>query len=123
MALERARPGEVIDVRPLGQALTATPSHALIRTPTIELMRNVLRQGEALPPHALEGEVTVQCLEGRVRIESQAGEAELGAGQLVLLPGRDVHAVHALEDASLLVTILRRGSDVKSQDGDASSPG
>lgn len=115
MALNHARPGEPIDVRPLGAAMGSTPSHALIRTPRIELMRSVLQAGETLPPHAVEGEVTLQCIEGRVRVDAQAGRMELGAGQLVLLPGRDVHAVTALEPASLLVTLLRLPPDVKDQ--------
>lgn len=115
MALTHARPGEVIDVRPLGPALAGTPSHALIRTPRVELLRSVLQAGESLPPHAVEGEVTLLCIEGRVLVEAQAGRLELAGGQLVLLPGRDVHAVTALEAASLLVTILRLPPDVKDQ--------
>ena len=116
MALPHARPGDVIDVQPLGESIEGTRSHALIRTQHVELMRSVLRRGEALPPHSVEGEVTVHCIEGRVRVEADAGDLELGTGQLVLLAGRDTHAVTALEPSSLLVTILRRGSDVKSQD-------
>ena len=116
MALPHARPGDVIDVRPLADSIDGTRPHALIRTPHVELMRNVLRQGDTLPPHSVEGEVTVHCLEGRVRVQAEAGDVELASGQLVLLEGRDTHAVTAIESSSLLVTILRRGSDVKSQD-------
>ena len=105
MAIKHAQPGQVIDVRPLGAGLQQTVTHALIKTRSLELMRIVLRAGQALPPHDVHGEVTIQCLEGRAVVAAEVGPSELGAGELVLLPARDLHGVQALEDCSLLVTV------------------
>jgi quercetin dioxygenase-like cupin family protein len=105
MALEHAKPGEVIDLRAFGARLRSEQTRALIKTESLELMRVVLPAGEGLPRHSVYGEVTLQCIEGRVRVQAQAGEHELRSGELVLLPAGDEHAVHALDDSSLLVTV------------------
>lgn len=105
MAIKHAQPGDVVDARPLGDQLARTTTHALIKTRSLELMRIVLRAGQALPPHSVYGEATIQCIEGRVRVQAEVGSCELGAGQLVLLPAQDLHGVQALVDTSLLVTV------------------
>lgn len=105
MALPHAQPGDVVDVRPLGAALADTRSHALFKSEDLEVMRLVLRADEALPPHSVAGEITLQCIEGRVAFICAAGERELAAGQLIHLKGDELHALRAVEDASLLLTI------------------
>jgi quercetin dioxygenase-like cupin family protein len=106
MALAHAAPGGRIDCRPLGSELRATLTHALLKTGTLELMRIVLAAGRGLPAHRVSGEITVQCIEGRVWLRAEAGAHLLEAGDLVLLPGGDLHALDAVEDSSLLVTIV-----------------
>ncbi len=106
MALTHAAPGAAIACRPLGDALRATPTHALIKTGQLELMRIVLAAGRSLPPHRVAGEITVHCIEGSVRLRAEAGDHLLEAGDLVLLPGGDLHALDAVEDSSLLVTVV-----------------
>lgn len=110
MALAHASPGSVIDVRPLGERLHATKTHALLKTASLELMRVVLAAGKSLPPHSVASEITVQCIEGRAWLRAESGDHLLAAGDLVLLPGGDRHAVEAVEDCSLLVTVLLRAS-------------
>jgi quercetin dioxygenase-like cupin family protein len=51
------------------------------------------------------GECTLLCLEGEVEVQGDGSGCRLGPGQLVLLPARARHAVQALRDSSLLVTI------------------
>ena len=106
MALTHAVPGARIACRPLGAALRDTPTHALLKTGTLELMRIVLAAGRTLPAHRVSGEITVQCIEGRVWLRAEVGAHLLEAGDLVLLPGGDLHALDAIEDSSLLVTIV-----------------
>ncbi|HJW12892.1 MAG TPA: AraC family ligand binding domain-containing protein [Albitalea sp.] len=105
MAIAHARPGQVIDVRPLEGRLPSVATHALVKTHSLELMRVVLLAGQRLPRHSVQGEVTVQCIEGVVHVDAQVGSCELRPGQLVLLPAHDEHTLVALEAASLLVTI------------------
>lgn len=105
MALQHARPGEAIDLAPLGERLRRSATHAILKTQALELMRLVLLAGNALPPHSVYGEITILCIEGTVVVDAGGGSCRLAAGQLVLLPAKVEHSVRALQDASLLVTV------------------
>jgi quercetin dioxygenase-like cupin family protein len=65
----------------------------------------VLRAGEQLPMHQVRGEITVQCLEGSATVLTPGRSIALSAGQVVLLPAAEPHAVRAETDTSLLVTV------------------
>ena len=108
MALPHARPLDIIDVRPLGSGLRDAVTSSLLKTPTIQLMRLVLRAGLGLPDHSVAGAISVQCIEGEAVVTTSERDCPLHAGQLVVLAGGEVHAVRAVTDASLLVTILLR---------------
>lgn len=105
MALKHAKPGEPVDVEPLGERLRQVATHALLKTNSLELMRVVLPAGESQPRHAVYGEMTIHCIEGRVQVEADGISCTLDAGRLVLLPARVEHTVRALTDASLLMTV------------------
>ncbi|MEW6707284.1 MAG: cupin domain-containing protein [Pseudomonadota bacterium] len=105
MALPHASPWQAIDVSPLGAAIADTPTHALLKTHVLELMRVVLRAGETLPPHSVYGELTLHCLEGEVVVEGDGVECPLKTQEMVLLPAQAQHALRALRDSSLLLTV------------------
>lgn len=106
MALDHPLPMQPIDIRPLGAALAAAKSTALFKSDQLEVMRLVLAAGRSLPPHRVDGEITVQCLEGRLRFDADGRQVELSAGQLLYLQGGVTHSLVALSDASLLVSIV-----------------
>lgn len=105
MALPHAQPIEPVDVRPLGDRLGAERSTALFKSEDLEVIRLVLDTGECVPPHQVAGEATLQCLEGRLRVDAQGREQVLQAGQLLYVPGGLPHAITALSPASALLTI------------------
>lgn len=106
MAIPHAKPGEVIDVRPLGAAIATTNTYTIVKTDALEVIRIVVAAGKKLPPHKVPGEITVQCLEGKVEFSVDELKRELTAGTMLYVAGAGKHAVHAIEDSSLLVTIL-----------------
>jgi quercetin dioxygenase-like cupin family protein len=106
MAIPHATPGQVIDVRPLGPALSNTVTTTLIKTARLEVLRLVVPAGKDIPSHKVAGEITVQCLEGRVAFTALGQTRELHAGQMCYLSGGEEHLVKGLDDASVLVTIL-----------------
>jgi len=108
MAIPHADSGQVIDVRPLGPSLANERTVALFKTEDLEVIRLVLPAGKGLPPHKVAGEITIQCIEGRIDVTVDGGISHLEAGQLVYLARDVVHGVAALEDASALVTIALR---------------
>lgn len=109
MALTHARPGEVVDLRPLGERLAVTKTSAIVRTPSFEAIRLVVRAGTTIPTHKVAGRIMLHCLEGRVELGLEDAPVELRAGDWLHLEGDEPHSVRGIEDASLLLTILFDG--------------
>lgn len=106
MAIPHAKPVETIDVCPLGAELKNARTTTLVKTDSLEVIRLVLLAGKDIKPHEVPGEVIVQCLEGKVAFRTGEVDCELTAGKLIYLAGADQHSLRAVEDSSLLVTIL-----------------
>ena len=106
MAIPHAKPGEIVDVRPLGSALASAQTKALVRTDQVEVIRLVVPAGKEIEEHKAKGEITVQCLEGRVAFTAFGKTQNLEAGKMLYLPTGEPHAVKGIENASLLLTIL-----------------
>ncbi|PTW92427.1 hypothetical protein DBL07_21050 [Achromobacter mucicolens] len=105
MALKHADPGQVIDLKPYGPALAQKQSIALFKSEDLEVMRLVLLAGKTMPSHDVAGEITLQCLEGSVEVTAEGATQVLYPGHLMYLPSRAPHALFALENASVLVTV------------------
>lgn len=108
MAIPHAKSGEVINIRPLGTDLAQARTTTLVKTEALEIIRLVIPAGKDIPDHRAPGEITVQCLEGRVTFTAEGKSLALEAGQLLYLGKSVPHALHGIEDASVLVTILLR---------------
>jgi len=108
MAIAHARPGQAIDVRPLGATLPQHKTTALFKAGDLEVMRLVLPAGRSLPVHQVAGEITVQCIEGVLDVTVEGTSHRLQAGELLYLAGGVPHGVMALQDASALVTVALR---------------
>jgi quercetin dioxygenase-like cupin family protein len=106
MAIPHANPGDVIDVRPLGPALAGTKTHTLVKADKFEVVRLVMVAGKELAEHKAPGEITVQCLEGKIAFTTLGKTEELAAGQMLYLNAGEPHSVRCIEDASFLLTIL-----------------
>jgi quercetin dioxygenase-like cupin family protein len=111
MAIPHAKSGEVIDIRPLGSALAQARTTTLVKTKTLEVIRLVIPSGKDIPVHQAHGEITVQCLEGRVVFTAGNTNQELQAGQLLYLSSETPHALHGIENTSILLTILLHQGD------------
>ena len=108
MAIPHAKPGQVIDVHPLGGALAGTKTATLFKTANVEVVRMVMPAGKKISEHEAPGEITVHCLEGKIALTAMDKTVELAAGQMLYLPPEVPHSVNSLEDASFLLTILLR---------------
>ena len=108
MAIPHLRPGQAVDVQPLGARLAQEKTVALFKADHLEVMRLVLLTGKSLPPHKVAGEITVQCIEGSIDVTAHGQSHVLHAGQLLYLAGGVTHGVTALQDSSALVTVALR---------------
>jgi len=106
MAIPHAKPGEVVDVRPLGSALASAQTQTLVRAEQVEIIRLVVPAGKEIPEHKAKGEIVVQCLKGRVAYAVFGKTLTLEPGKLLYMPMGEPHSVKGIEDASLLLTIF-----------------
>jgi quercetin dioxygenase-like cupin family protein len=105
MAQPHVQSGQVVSVLALGEALAGARTTALLKAEQLEVVRVVLPAGTAMREHATPGELTVQCLEGRIEFSTPAATQVLEAGDFIHLRGAEPHALRALHDSSALVTI------------------
>ena len=106
MAVIHAKFGEVIDVRPLGAAMAEAVTSTVMKTEAMEILRFVVPAGKVWPTHAVAGEITVHCLEGRIAFTAGDATVELGAGRMLALAAHTRHSLRGIEAATVLVTIL-----------------
>jgi quercetin dioxygenase-like cupin family protein len=110
MSIHHASSGELIDIRPLNDKPKTTPTTALLKSAHLEVSRTVLRAGKDVAPHEVVGEMTVQRLEGRVELAAAGTTQSMRAGDLICLEGGETHSLKAIEDSSVLITVLLHGA-------------
>jgi quercetin dioxygenase-like cupin family protein len=110
MAIHHASSGELIDVRPLKNNLKSAITKTLYKSNRLEVFRMILLAGKETPAHQVVGEITVLCLEGHVEFTFGKTSRSMREGDLLCLAGGERHAVKAVEDSSVLVTILLHGA-------------
>lgn len=96
----------MVDVRRLGAALATTKTSALFKTEHVEVVRLVVAAGKEIAEHEVPGEITVQCVEGKIAFTAMGKTTELSAGEMLYLNAGEPHSLECTEDGSLLVTIL-----------------
>jgi quercetin dioxygenase-like cupin family protein len=77
----------------------------LIKEGGISVVLSHLHAGGKLEEHAAAGPVTVQVLDGHVRVNIGDESLDVRSGRLVAFRGGVRHAVEALEDSTLLITL------------------
>ncbi len=112
MALCRPDHGEVFNIHPTGEQYTEFFSRAIVRTPELEVIRLVLPRGESLREHGFAGDCTLQCVEGRVQLDVGGQQVLLRESEMTCLAAHQLHALHALTHAVVLVTIVLHKSGV-----------
>ena len=111
MAIAHSNSGSLVNVQPLGSGLATAKTSTLLKTDKLKIVRLVVCKGNEIPTHKARGEITVQCLEGRVAFTVQGQTRDIAAGQLIYLATGEPHSLKAIEDSSLLVTILLPGGE------------
>jgi quercetin dioxygenase-like cupin family protein len=63
--------------------------------------------GQALSEHTAPFDALVQVLEGEVEIRIAGAPHHLQAGQLIVMPGGEPHALRALSPFKMMLTMIR----------------
>lgn len=106
MALHHLGPGEASRIADIGDPTVKTT--ALAKTGSFEAIHLVVRAGDSVPAHKVAGSMTLYCIGGHVRFEGGSPPDLYGGDWVYLDPGTP-HAVRAVADSSLLLTILFDG--------------
>ncbi len=106
MALHHAKPGEIVDLGPIGSGLREAKTAAIIKADHFETIRLIIHAGTQIPQHEVSGEITLHCLEGHVELGVHPAPIALKTNEWVYLEGGAPHSVKAILDSSVLLTIF-----------------
>jgi quercetin dioxygenase-like cupin family protein len=112
MALHHATSGELIDIRPLGDAtLRWAKSRALFKTGHLEVSRIVLKSDEEVPPHEVPGDTTIQCLDGTLQATAGTTTQSMQAGDLICIARGERFSIRATATCSFLMTMVLHAAE------------
>jgi quercetin dioxygenase-like cupin family protein len=102
---------------PVGQALTladligyqegSVVSRTIIDRQVGTVTLFAFDEGQGLSEHTAPFDALVQCLDGAVEITISGRPVKLSAGQMVIMPGGEPHALKALSRFKMLLTMIR----------------
>ena len=90
------------------QRETGRSSKTLAKYPDFRIVLILMKSGTRMQQHKAEGRVSIQQLNGQVRIHLADRKVTLSAGHLLVLDCGVLHDVEALEESALLLTISWR---------------
>lgn len=81
-------------------------SKTLAQNDALSLTLFAFAKGEAISSHDSEGDAMVTCLEGTGRLTVGGKDHEIRAGETLVMPATIPHAVYAVEDFKMLLTVV-----------------
>lgn len=98
--------GEIVNLEKLRSDLDPEVTHALVRSENMEVIRMVLPEGKQIASHKVKGELTIQCIKGKVEFDVGGKKQTLKEKDWLALEKEVEHALKVEQDAVLLLTIL-----------------
>jgi quercetin dioxygenase-like cupin family protein len=103
--------GEIVELKTLERPLGGHEKTVLVEHDDLEIVQFAIPGGSGVPRYEAHGVIILQCLAGRVSVTAMGQSRVLRSGQLLHLAVREAFSVTALEDASLLATIIMPPAD------------
>jgi len=91
----------------------------LLKDHGLRVVLIVMRASTAIPSHQAESSLSVQVVEGRLQVRTDAEPVTLKKGQMLTLQARIRHEIEALEESSLLLTLAANQSHPAEHKDDA----
>lgn len=110
MAQPKIAPGEVINLYSLKEDMPDDATLALMKTSDMEAIRMVLPKDKVISEHSVDGQISVQCLEGKTEFKVDDQTHVLSSGDWLYLNRKQPHSLRVIRDTILLVTILFVGN-------------
>ena len=106
------KPGQKVNLQPLRTTEGKTSQKiALVKTQNMEVVQFIIPAGEGIPTYEAQGQLILQCLEGRLSITVFGEAHDLKSAQLLYLSRSEPFSIRALENGSLLVIMLAAKQD------------
>lgn len=106
MATHHASPGEIVDLATWAQDVPNEKTKVIVKTDEMELVRLVLPAGKEFADHKVSGPCVIHCITGEVECPAMGTTQALTSGQLLYLMSGEPHAVRAVVDSVVLLTII-----------------
>jgi quercetin dioxygenase-like cupin family protein len=104
----------------LGRATGGRTAKTLAKAAGLRVTLVVLDSGVTLEPEAAAGGASLEVLEGRIRVQTNGTQQELGPGEMLVLSQNLRDPVRAVERSAFLVTVAwPEGAGAWSQEAQA----
>lgn len=77
----------------------------LVKEGKLRVVLTLMHAGTGLHAHKAEGALTIQCLQGRINVQTIGPAIELIDGELIALDSGVAHTVDAVNESAFLLTI------------------
>src|SRR5579884_3250798 len=88
-------------------------SRTLAKYPDFRIVLVLMRPGSEMKEHHADARISIQTLQGRVRLQLPDQAVELGSGELMCLESGIRHDVKALEESAFLITVSWPGGSAE----------
>lgn len=103
--------GELEKVSAMDHGSAGRVAHPVVSLPGLRALLVSMKAGARWDQHATPGRITVQPLNGSIRLRWHNQDATLTTGKLLALAGNVPHDVVAETDAVFLLTVARPNAD------------
>ncbi len=80
-------------------------SITVFKTNGLRIQIIALHEGAEMPPHSVDGHISLQVLEGQIKFVTEAQTLELSKGHMLALHQQLAHSVIALKESVLILTL------------------
>ena len=80
-------------------------SRTLNKVGTMRLVLNAMKAGMEIKTHHASGPISVHCLEGKLKFNTEERSVTLQKGELLTLEELVKHSVEAIEETTFLLTV------------------
>jgi len=86
-------------------------ARTLVKQGPLAVVLSLMKAGASTQEHRAEGPITLQCLEGKLRLHAGGHPLDLVAGEMVVFDGGIPHRHAALTDCAVLLTMTQASAE------------
>ena len=88
-------------------------SKTLAKYPDFRIVLVLMKPGSEMKEHHADARISIQTIQGRIRLQLQDQALELGSGELMCLEAGIAHDVKAIEESAFLITVSWPGGSAE----------